>query len=161
MGGSTRRKLSSISRVCILTRGGNKKASSIPSSLAISWLRHQGVGPLLPNILHTLYSCDVSYHQRIVVVVRRGKSLVIHQSRGFGGSLSKRRVWSALAITFLALCQCWSPIYVMLRTASLQKHKPHRRRCQSIGTYPGMCPRFSTPTYLVSVLGLSQTTPSL
>lgn len=85
---------------------------------------------LLPNIFHTLYSCDVNYHQRIVVVVRRGKS------------------------SFLALCQCL--LYVMLRTASLQKRKPHRRRCQSIGTYPGMCLRFSTPTYLVSVLGLSQ-----
>lgn len=41
---------------------------------------------LHPNGFHTVYSCDVNYHQKIVVVARQGKSLVIHQSRGFGGS---------------------------------------------------------------------------
>lgn len=40
---------------------------------------------LHPNGFLTVYSCDVNCHQRIVVA-RRGKSLVIHQSRGFGGS---------------------------------------------------------------------------
>lgn len=37
---------------------------------------------LYPKGFHT----DVNYHQKIVVVARRGKSLGIHQSRGFGGS---------------------------------------------------------------------------
>lgn len=92
---------------------------------------------------------------------RRGKSLVIHQSRGFGGST----VLCVKAPCMERSCNHLpSPLYdnVDLRYMSYSGQllcktvNPYRRRCQSIGTYPGMCPRFSTPTYRVSVLGLSQ-----